>query len=83
MAGLARYVHASNGRLRAAPHNYSRDVIIIREMWYDHHLRIGAILRRFEPYGWTEDKIHDVVYYRSYQSLQPRDVHPSCREEIW
>lgn len=76
----ARFLHSANGRQKPPQRNRARDAIKIRELWYDHGIRFAGILRRYEIHGWSLSQIADVVYYRTYRSLQPQDVVRCCRE---
>ena len=75
-----KYLHSQNGRQKPLPRNRERDVVKMRELWYDQGIRIAGLLWRYEQHGWTQQQIEDVVYYRTYQALQARDVVWSIRE---
>lgn len=79
-ASKAKHLHSQNGRQRPLPRNLRRDAYQIRSLWYDNGIRMAGLLRRFEAHGWSQSAIEDVVFYRTYKSLQKQDILWSIRE---
>jgi hypothetical protein len=46
-----------------------REVLMIRNLFYDDKMRLAYVIQWGADHGWTAREVRDVVFYRTYKSL--------------